>query len=402
MAKIVFWLGPAVETWDPLTALDTGIGGSETAAIHMTRQLSLLGHNIKIYADVGCMFARTIDADVGKFPHKLGLVEWFSYKEFKPGEVECDLFISSRQPEARRKLQPKCKQAWLWMHDLHCGPDWDNVIGTDYDKVLCLSRWARERFLDYYPGVDPSKVMQTSNGLDSKRFVGWDERSSNPASSYDGRCWAPWPGEQHLPHLVDGKLVPRPLRVTWSSSPDRGLDRLLDLWPLIHSRIDSTASLHVYYGFETWRALAERHGLVGDLKRISLLEARLAAMSNQGVVFHGRRGQQEIADSYMQSQLWLYPTTFEEVSCITAMEAKAAGCKIVATRCGALPETVPGAWFVDLPVNGRAYEDRFLESVRSALQDDSVMVMSAPAWSVVAAQWSVWFPVAFEEFVVAS
>ena len=42
MAKIVFWLGPSPELWDPLTALDTGIGGSETAAIHMANQLTLL------------------------------------------------------------------------------------------------------------------------------------------------------------------------------------------------------------------------------------------------------------------------------------------------------------------------------------------------------------------------
>jgi glycosyltransferase involved in cell wall biosynthesis len=385
MAKIVIWLGPAVETWDPLTALATGIGGSETAAIHMSNELAALGHEVVVYADIlkverilapdGFKLA---DLDRGKRGCLIDkLVEWFPYRMWRPGTV-CDLFISSRQPEARRKLAPKCKQAWLWMHDLHCGPDWDNVIGTDYDKILCLSKWSRERFLHYYPGVDSTKVVQTSNGVDPTRFVGTvvDEDGEE-----DRR-----PGRQHIPFLRDGLLCARPLRVTWSSSPDRGLDRLLDMWPAIRSTLDSDATLHVYYGFDTWKNLAELHGMVGDLHRIALLEERLAAMATQGIVFHGRRGQQEIADSYLRSQLWLYPTSFEEVSCITAMEAQAAGCKIVATRCGALPETAPGAWFVDGPV----FEADFLKAVREALIDDSVVCHTPPTWRQVAQQWNDW------------
>jgi glycosyltransferase involved in cell wall biosynthesis len=382
MAKIIFWLGPSVETWDPLTALDTGLGGSETAAIHMSNELAALGHEVVVYADI-LKSERILapdgfkldDLDRGKRGCLIEkLVEWFPYRMWRPG-TECDLFVSSRQPEAKRKLAPKCKQAWLWMHDLHCGPDWDNVIGTDYDKILCLSRWARERFMAYYPGIDPIKIVQTSNAVDFGRFT------------------TSQPGDQHVSVLRgNGNFSKRPLRVTWSSSPDRGLDRLLDMWPSIRATIDKDATLNVYYGFDTWKKLAERHGQVGDLNRIKLLEDRLASMSRMGVVFHGRRGQQEIADSYLQSQLWLYPTSFEEVSCITAMEAQAAGCKIVATRCGALPETAPGAWFVDLPTIGKRFEDEFLTATREIAADDSVFVYGPRTWEQVAQQWNEWLP----------
>jgi glycosyltransferase involved in cell wall biosynthesis len=379
VAKIVFWLGSALETWDPLTALDTGIGGAETAAIHMTAQLALLGHDVIVYADCPSQFIAA--KDDGQFS-TTKYVEWCNYKEFNPGEVEGDLFISSRKPKARGYLQPKCRRAWLWMHDLHCGADWDNRIETDYDKVLCLSKWARDMLLDFYPGVDPSKVVQTSNGIDTRLFEGGREITENMAAGAARK-----PRFREIDADDAGKFPNR--QVTWSSSPDRGLERLLDMWPKIRD-IDSNSVLDVYGGFETWRRLADLRGSSGDLARITLLKDRLAAMANQGVVFHGRCGQQEVADSYMQSQLWLYPTTFEEVSCITAMEAQAAGCKIVATRCGALPETVPGAWFVDPPVSGKDYEERFLEAVRQALIDDSVVVGGSRSWAEVAKEWDSW------------
>ena len=120
-------------------------------------------------------------------------------------------------------------------------------------------------------------------------------------------------------------------------------------------------------------------------------------MTTPGVVFHGRAGQEEVARSYLQSQLWLYPTDFEETSCITAMEAQAAGCHIVATRCGALPETAPQAWFVDGPTwaagpQAPDYEARFLGAVDLAMGSDYVYIPRLTSWCEVAVQWEEWIP----------
>ena len=234
MSKVVFWLGPAVETFDFATALGTGIGGSETAAIHLSRCLAALGHDVDVYADVTSPAAWS--DFVSNSGGVSGTLRAIPYRCWVP-RTPCDVFVSSRSADARRVLLPHCRAAWLWVHDLHCGPDWEDSIGSDYDRVLCLSAWAREAFLRFYPGLDGSRVLVTSNGVDPTLFPGS-------------------PSDKHL----DYALGRAPLRVTYSSSPDRGLDKLLDLWPTIYETCLRAGrlkpELHVYYGFETWRRLA--------------------------------------------------------------------------------------------------------------------------------------------------
>lgn len=396
MAKIVIWLGPSLDVWNFATALDKGIGGSETAAIHMSRQLALLGHQVVLYANVPDNPCKAVNfhfkySEVVRITNGVpvdegGVLTVLPYQKMHEHEP-CDLFISSRQPEARRKLSPNCKQAWLWVHDVHCGSDWDNVIGTNYDKILCLSSSAREKFIEYYPGVEEDKVVLTTNAIDPTLFdrplLMNSEGLSNIAFTI-GRLLF---GGQHT--MYESTLAP--LRVTFSSSPDRGLDKLLDLWPRICELALPSPyppELHVYYGFETWRSIARAHGGVSDEIRIDRLTARMS--NTPGVINHGRAGQAEVARSYLHSQLWLYPTDFVETSCITAMEAQAAGCKIVATRCGALPETAPGGLFVDGPTSRSGYDDEFVEAVRRALEGDSKPVTKVPTWSEVATQWDSW------------
>jgi glycosyltransferase involved in cell wall biosynthesis len=389
VARIVFWLGPAVEKLDPATAVERGVGGSETAAIHLSGELARLGHQVVVYADVA--------EDVR---HRD--VAWMHYgwlEQYR--HMACDVFVSSRQPEVLSKFHPACRQAWLWMHDLHCGPDWEDLIGRSYDRVLCLSEWARERFASYYPAVDESKLCVTSNAVDPALFR---EDAAPvevaPAGELGGSSTVEGtsprsPGRQHR-LMREGRL---PARVTYSSSPDRGLEKLLMLWPRIRGACLSgrwpgvcEAELHVYYGFETWRRMVELHGRQSELARAEILLGRLE--STPGVAYHGRVGQDEVARSFLRSQLWLYPTDFLETSCITAMEAQAAGCRVVTTRCGALPETVVGGWLVDGPTTGPGYDERFLAAVVEAL--DVSATGEAPAayaprtWADVAGQWSGW------------
>ena len=66
---------------------------------------------------------------------------------------------------------------------------------------------------------------------------------------------------------------------------------------------------------------------------------KLALTKTPGIVLHGRVNQAELAEAMLSASVWFYPTWFSETSCITAMEAQAAGLICVCPPIAALAET---------------------------------------------------------------
>ena len=317
--RVVVWTGAAWETWGP-GSLQTGIGGSEAAAVYLSRELARLGHEVEVAGQV------TPCEDQG--------VRYVDYIEYLRGDspvtparkLECDVFVSSRDLRAVDVLRPDARLRVLWLHDVHCGPD-PHAVMSRYDVVLCLSDWALQLARRFYPHVDPEKFARTRNGIDTSLYRREPRREG--------------------------------FQVVYSSSPDRGLDKLLDYWPAVRAARPD-AELHVYYGFDTWeKMIATTRDVVGDAQ-VQIFKTRLANMSGQGVVSHGRVGQAELARAWLRASAWLYPTNFCETSCMTAMEAQAAGVPCVCTRLAALPETARFAYLVDPPNTRAGYREEFL------------------------------------------
>ena len=333
--RIVIWTGPAWETWGPDSLL-TGIGGSETAAIHMAQGLASLGHEVEVIGQVtpqtwhGVTF--TFYREYVNIAHVGG--PQFSMSKIGGPQIECDVFISSRALPALRLLQPKARLSALWMHDVHVGPDPHGFMG-EYSMVLALSEYAREAAQRYYPAVPKERFVLTRNGID--------------------------------PSLVQIEPHKEGCKVVYSSSPDRGLDRLLDYWPEIRE-IAPDAELHVYYGFNTWERMAEVRQDQAAKMQIGFYRFRMKKMADQGVFSHGRVGQEELARAYLGASMWLYPTNFHETSCITAMEAQAAMALPIASKLGALAETVKHGWLVDPPNSRAGYKEEFLNHVRDCAE----------------------------------
>lgn len=120
------------------------------------------------------------------------------------------------------------------------------------------------------------------------------------------------------------------LRLIYISTPDRGLDVLLDAWALIQPR---DAELIVYSS----NIIYGTSYSVGVGNKYDHLFNR--CKTEQGVVYKGYAANKAIRIALQKSHILAYPSTYIETSCLAAIEAGAAGCKLITTDLGALPET---------------------------------------------------------------
>ncbi|TAL41571.1 MAG: glycosyltransferase [Salinibacterium sp.] len=322
--KITIWTGSAWEPWGPASVEDGGIGGSETAAVHMARELARRGHEVTCF---------------GQHTGFEGTWDGVLYRNFEAAItdsslLDCDVFVSSRDKRALR-LKPHARYKVLWVHDIHVGDDFEQEL-LKYDRIWCLTEWHRKTLQGYYAHVSKSKLTVIRNGIDAARFVQVEPHSTRK------------------PHFV------------YSSSPDRGLNVLLDLWPQIKA-LRSDAELHVYYGFDTWEKMAVRNK-VGQAQIAWFKERLIGERAEKAQIwYHGRVGQAELAAAFSKSPLWLYPTGFKETYCITALEAQAAGAVPISTRLAALSETVKVGTLI-APHNTEArYRTEFLDACKHFL-----------------------------------
>lgn len=315
---IIFYIGGSCEPWTPVTMRDGGIGGSETAVIEMGKRLAAQGHKIRVYGD--CLGIE------GKYDG----VDYIHHTNCR--NIECDVFITSRRPHIMdSEYNIKYKVSLCWVHDIHCGGALTHERALKIDRFLVLSKWHRDLFLSVHKFVHPSQVIITRNGIDLSRF--------------------------------DAKVNRNPHKAIYSSSPDRGLEVAVRCWPRIRDVVPD-AELHVFYGFKTWEISANNMGDRGQQDLIARLKQLLEEHKKYGVIFKDRINQNELAKEFLSSGVWAYPTWFTETSCITAMEAQAAGLRIITSPIAALNETVgPRGIMISGDWLSKDYQDNWTNAV---------------------------------------
>jgi len=323
---IVIFTGPALEPWNPDTLQAGGMGGSETMAWELSRQLVALGHRVRVFAD--CLGRE------GLFEG----VEWLDFRRFRG--LACDVLLSSRQPAAvDRGHEVAAKVRLLWVHDVHCGDKLTPERDARTDAYLCLSGWHVACFRQHHAQISGRKVLQLRNGIDFADF---------PPEAAEMRD---------------------PLRAIYSSCPSRGLKIALDAWPRVRAAVPG-ATLHVYYGFHNWERRAVLDGDRAAVEAIAAMKVQIA--STEGVVFHGRISPRRLAEHFRSASVWAYPNWFHETSCLTAMQAQAAGLRIVTSALAALNETVAdrGLLIAEEP-HSDAYRTAFTEATIAALRSEA-------------------------------
>jgi len=279
---VVIYCGPGLEKWSPDQIDREGLGGSETAVVHLAKELAARNFLVMVYAEAEGAWDGVL------YRH---------HTRFIP-QNRVGLFIAWRNPtlvdlplNAERKL--------LWLHDVDSGDLLTEERAAKFDGLLILSEWHRRHLSEMYPFIPAEKYTIIGNGIDPTRFSRTNVRRD-------------------------------PNRFVYVSSPDRGLERALVMWPFIRKEYPE-ATLHVFYGWENFDKLGRDQGF----KRWVLDKAKA-----DGIEWHGRIGQRELARELMKSGGLFYPGPhgFEETFCISALEAQAAGCVPVTRDNGALPE----------------------------------------------------------------
>lgn len=292
--RVALYTGGAWEPWSPLSLDRGGIGGSETAAIWMALELEAIGYQ--------CFVFNECQGLEGEY-NGVQYLHWSKFRDWA-SENHADILVSSRT------LDPVSvplvhRATFVWVHDIWLNSNRIDLQLDRVDRYLCLSPWHKRFFCDHH-GCPPERVSLTTNGLDPERFrnLQWSEK--------------------------------HPHRFIYSSSPDRGLDCLLEMWPEIRGRYPN-AELHVFYGFFNWLSSIKATNDRGQLERA---ERIMSLLNQQGVYNHDRVGQRELAYWFKRSSVWLQPEPFTETNCITAKEAMAAGCMPICSDVAALSTTV--------------------------------------------------------------
>jgi len=120
------------------------------------------------------------------------------------------------------------------------------------------------------------------------------------------------------------------IKLIYTSTPFRGLSILLDVMEILDRddiELDVYSSTDIYSSGYT-----EAYGhLYTDLFD--------RAKSMKNVNYYEYVKNKKIHKALQEAHIFTYPSTFEETACLSMIEAAAAGCSLVTTDLGALPET---------------------------------------------------------------
>jgi len=313
---VVLYSGPSWERWDFRSLDSGGIGGSETWQVSLAREFSNLGYRVISFCD--CPEQGIRDGDI-EYLHYSSYNDWIEQNWI-------DYFITSRTTDTLR-LPVRAGKIFVMIHDVWLLSGKDQVFLDRVDKYCVLSDW-HWKFVKDYHGIPDEKLHLTSNGMDFARFY------------------------------IKG-VERNPYRLMYSSSPDRGLDTLLYLFDFIKSEV-TEAELHIFYGFENWsKSILQKN----DKVQIEKMEKIKEAMNKPGVCYHGRVGQSQLAEEWLKTSLWAYPTDFEEVFCITAIEAQRAGVPVVTSNYAGLQTTLgDSACLIGSGNKGESYTKLYREN----------------------------------------
>lgn len=263
----------------------------------------------------------------------------------------------------------------LWLQDVMLGQgDMTPENADHYESIVCVSKWHADLTAQSVGERNAGKLKTIYNWIDRGHFqdaakLGW-------------------------------KDIKKPYHMIWASSPDRGLLKLLALWPRIRE-LYPEATLSIFYG---WRGAANLGGGLNsswNQRYLTMRREYERARWQPGVTEVGMVNHFQLAMEYAKASVWPYSTNFGETCCAAALKARAAGAVPVTSNLAALAETALCDQAV--LINGcnwspetypDDYDDLFLEGIKRAVETStterqkmSAEVLEKFSWEAVEPLW---------------
>lgn len=235
---------------------------------------------------------------------------WSGFKKWVNNDLasRVNIILSDCNPALLSSTKPNI----LWQH-----VDTDQGVArgmgnpefvSRLDRIVFVSNWQMNKWIETF-NLPPQKCVVLLNAIEQ---IEWTERDRS-----------------------------NKLRLIYTSTPWRGLEVLVEAFKLLgRSDVEldvysSTVIYGVHFMPNAYQWLFDR------------------CKQTPGINYRGYASNKAVVKACQRAHIFAYPSIFAETSCLAAIEAGAAGCRLVTTDLGALPETCgPSAVYTSYDLAG--------------------------------------------------
>lgn len=328
MKRILMYVGYQSKPFSGASAVVDGVGGSEYAAIEISENLVKRGYVVDVVGDVLTTTFKGVNyIEISKFKDQC-------LTQYRNSKYDTVIAVNYINYLIELPQYVQFTQSVFWMHNHEPFP-WYRGSELSSDRIHELFSDSRMTVVvatsdsqakilgDKYPIAEKLKII--SNGIKLELFP--NVRKTNTSN-----------------------------RFIYSSAPDRGLVTVLKMWNRVRA-IFPDATLSIYCPPYAQKSLED-------------ITTRYNAYSLPGVNVVGAVSQRDLYQAMFDSTFWLYPSTYDETFCITALEMMYARNTIISTNSANLKDILRNrAYLVDSTLS----EDEIIEESLQYLQTISLL-----------------------------
>lgn len=236
----------------------------------------------------------------------------------------------------------------------------NDVIWESMDNIVFASRWQRQQYINWY--------NFSHSSLDKLVVIPHGSEPITPQKSNDV------------------------IRLIYTSAPNKGLGLLYSAFTQVAS-LYSNVELDVYSSWSLYTG--DDHSLqIGD----SIIES---CKAHPKINYHDSTEHSLVREGLGRSHIFVYPSTFPEIACLSLIEAMSAECICIHPNGGGLSETAGSKTFMyQTPEYNQQHVEvmrdqmiRAIESIRAGktdyfkLSEQKQFIDSKHNWDTVMTQW---------------